>query len=543
MRSTIFGLLFMLALSAAAFAQDAKRYAVLVGVEDYAHESLRSPKLKYPIEDVTEFGALLKEYGYEVVLLTDDEGAKNPDLVPNRKNIEAACQKALDGAGRSDTVLLAFAGHGVQFAGDKDAYFCPQDAKPFAEKKATLVSLEKLNGELKSSFAGVKLILVDACRNDPDPTRGRGGVDADNAPPPPKGVMALFSCAAGQKAFENDALKHGVFFHYVIEGLKSEDLREATGEMKFSRLSSFVCDNVPTKVLEITKDREQSPNLKTDVAGRSPILLPKRSGNTFKAGDVREFTDLKIKFCYCPPGKFLMGSPRDEKRRNENEDDTEGEGGSSVEVTLTKGFWLGQTEVTQQEWFEVMGTRPWRKEAGAPQEFAKEGDDYAANYVSYEDAMTYCNKLTERERSGGRLKGSERYTLPTEAQWEYACRAGTKTRFSFGDDESRLDEYAWFDGNAWNIGETHPPRVGQKKPNPWGLRDIHGSVSEWCMDSLQEKLEGGRDPHISGGTSKAFVWRGGAFDGFPMTLRSAYRGRGLPADRVGSIGLRLSRTE
>ena len=438
-------------------------------------------------------------------------------------------------------MLLAFAGHGVQFAGDKDAYFCPQDAKPFAEKKATLVSLEKLNGELKSSFAGVKLILVDACRNDPDPTRGRGGVDADNAPPPPKGVMALFSCAAGQKAFENDTLKHGVFFHYVIEGLKSEDLREPTGEMKFSRLSSFVCDNVPTKVLEITKDREQSPNLKTDVAGRSPILLPKRSGNAFKAGDIREFTDLKIKFCYCPPGKFLMGSPSTEKDRSEDEDDTEGEGGSQVEVTLTKGFWLGQTEVTQKQWIEVMGTRPWRKEDGSLKDHVKERDDVAASYISHNEAMEYCDKLTERERSAGRLKGIERYTLPTEAQWEYACRAGSKTIFNFGDDEGLLEEFAQYSAIAFANEDRHPQPVASKRANPWNLYDAHGNVSEWCLDCYNDHLKGGIDPVWTGGTSNSFIRRGGGWTNEAVELRSSYRYRQAPTSRNHYIGFRLAK--
>ena len=207
-------------LAASAHAQAPRRLAVLAAAEDYEHERLRSPKLKYPVEDVTEFGAILTEHGYEVILLTDDEGAKDAAKAPTKKNIEGACRAALDSAKRSDTVVLAFAGHGLQFAGDKDAYFCPIDAKPFAARKESLVSLAKLYGELDSSFAGVKLILVDACRNDPDPTRGRG-IDADSAPAPPKGVAALFSCSAGQRAFENDTLKHGVFFHYVTHLARS----------------------------------------------------------------------------------------------------------------------------------------------------------------------------------------------------------------------------------------------------------------------------------------------------------------------------------
>ena len=126
-------------------------------------------------------------------------------------------------------------------------------------------------------------------------------------------------------------------------------------------MQAYVRKNVPPKVADLTnRSKRQSPNLKADISGEPPILLPAPLRKSFKLGDLREDNSLKLKLVYCPPGKFLMGSPRDEKDRSEDEDDTEGEGGSQVEVTLTKGYWLGQTEVTQKQWFEVMGTRPWR---------------------------------------------------------------------------------------------------------------------------------------------------------------------------------------
>lgn len=561
-----------------ASAQSVRRLAVLVGVENYEHERLRSPKLKYPVEDVTEFGAILKEHGYEVTYLTDDEGANDPQRTPSKENIERVCTKILKVAKRSDTVVLAFAGHGLQFAGDKDAYFCPLDARPFAANKDSLVSLSKIYGELDSSFAGVKLILVDACRNDPDPTRGRSaGMDADSAPAPPKGVAALFSCSAGERAFENDALKHGVFFHYVIEGLRSEDLREKSGEIRFERLSSYVRDQVPTKVSEISGGREQSPNLKADIAGRPPVLLPSPIAKTTtlklaeakpavkpemkkepadseksaalskstsrSAGDVQEFTDLKIKFCYCPPGKFLMGSPHEEVGRFDNEDDTAGRGGSQVEVKLSKGFWLAQTEVTQKQWFDLMGTRPWRRESGSVRPNVKEGDDFAATHISYEDALAFCDKITSLDRARGRLSATERYTLPTDAQWEYACRAGTTTRFSFGDDDSQLGEFAWYGGYGRGSasGEEYAHLVQQKKPNPWNLYDMHGNCWEWCLDRAGNKLTAGVDPVVTNGEKN--VLRGGSWYSESRTLRSAHRDDGSFMNREFIIGFRLLRTE
>ncbi len=110
-------------------------------------------------------------------------------------------------------------------------------------------------------------------------------------------------------------------------------------------------------------------------------------------------------------------------------------------MTLTKGFWLGQRQVTQAEWQLVMQTTPW---SGASTTFVKEGDDYPVVSVSWHDAMKFCETLTESERRAGRLPAHWQCTLPTEAQWEYACRAGTKSRFSFGDDESDLSDFGWW---------------------------------------------------------------------------------------------------
>jgi len=146
-------------------------------------------------------------------------------------------------------------------------------------------------------------------------------------------------------------------------------------------------------------------------------------------------------------------------------------------VTLTKSFHLGRTEVTQGQWKAVMGTTPWKGKIGV-----EEGDDYPATHVSWDDAVEFCRKLSEKE-------GVE-YRLPTEAEWEYACRAGTTTVYSFGDDESQLDEYAWSYENAWIVGETYAHIVGQKKPNPWGLHDMHGNVWEWVQDRYGEYPSG-----------------------------------------------------
>ena len=194
-----------------------------------------------------------------------------------------------------------------------------------------------------------------------------------------------------------------------------------------------------------------------------------------------------------------MGSPGYEKGHFADE--------KQVHVSLSRGFWLGQHEVTQAEWQRVMHTAPWSGNT-----FVKEGNDYPAACVSWDDAMKFCEKLTDQERAAGRLPLEWKYTLPTEAQWEYACRAGTKSRFSFGDDQSELSDYAWWGGveDDGNVkGEHYPHVVGQKRANPFRLYDMHGNVLEWCSDYYAEHLAGGTDPQ---GPSKGStrVLRGGA---------------------------------
>lgn len=200
-----------------------------------------------------------------------------------------------------------------------------------------------------------------------------------------------------------------------------------------------------------------------------------------------------------------MGSPLTEQDRSPNE-------GPQTLVTISRGYWIGRYEVTQGEYEALMGERT----------FYFDGDPYRpADNVDWGEAVEYCAKLTESERNAGRLPVGHVYRLPTSAEWEYACRAGTETRFSYGDDPgySQLGEYCWYLDNA---EETH--RVGNKLPNPWGLHDMHGNVMEWCLDWCPEQLPGGfvRDPKGPDG-GWIHVYRGGGWGhNEPRAHRSAY---------------------
>jgi len=225
-----------------------------------------------------------------------------------------------------------------------------------------------------------------------------------------------------------------------------------------------------------------------------------------------------IKLLLLPAGTFTMGSPASEKDREDDE--------TQHQVTLSKPFYMGRTEVTQGQWKKVMGTEPWKGE-----DYVGEGDDCPAVYISWDDAVAFCKKLSDME---GRT-----YRLPTEAEWEYACRGETKTAFSFGDDEADLEKYAWFDGNAWDINEKYAHRAAQKQPNPFGLHDMHGNVWEWCSDWYDDYPSTPlRDPQ--GPDSGSFrVLRGGSWYRGPSRVRCARRDVNSPEYGSGNGGFRL----
>ena len=229
--------LFLLAVPASA---EPKKVAVLIGVTKYAHPKL--PDLKYTERDMTELRDVLKEAGFDVTLLASS-GSVVPTADAVRSAVRAGLKKCTN---KLDMVIVAMAGHGLQFDGDKTAYFCPADANP--KDKATLVSLPGLIADLDESFAGVKLMLVDACRDDPSASHG---ADAEGIKPP-KGTAALFACKAGEKSYESAKFGggHGAFFHYVLEGLRGE-AKNGRGEVNWSRLVAHVQENLPRAVRDV----------------------------------------------------------------------------------------------------------------------------------------------------------------------------------------------------------------------------------------------------------------------------------------------------
>ncbi|HEY0946263.1 MAG TPA: SUMF1/EgtB/PvdO family nonheme iron enzyme [Opitutaceae bacterium] len=204
-------------------------------------------------------------------------------------------------------------------------------------------------------------------------------------------------------------------------------------------------------------------------------------------------------------------------------------------VTLTKPYWLGKTEVTQAQWQRLMGTTVRQLRARAANSswpLNSVGRNFPIYYVTWSEAAEFCAQLTERERAAGRLPEGYAYSLPTEAQWEYACRAGSSSDYP-----DVLEELAWFSGNSG--GRVHP--VGLKRANAWGLHDMHGNVWEWCADWYASTLPGGDVSDPLGPSSGNYrVGRGGSWNGSPLYCHSAVRTRREPADRGYDIGFRVA---
>ncbi len=253
-----------------------------------------------------------------------------------------------------------------------------------------------------------------------------------------------------------------------------------------------------------------------------------------------------MKFRLIPPGRFLMGSPDSEPGREPHE-------GPQHEVLLTRPFYAGAHDVTVGQFRAFMRESGYRTEAetdGGNDRLFPDGvwrrdpqsswqnpgfeqaDDHPVVCVSWNDARAFCRWLSGKE--------GRRYTLPTEAQWEYACRAGSQSRFSFGDDDAELGEYAWYGANAER--KTHP--VGQKKPNGWGLYDMHGNVHQWTADWYESGYYhwGPRENPPGPDRGAVPVRRGGSWYEGVQCCRSAYR-RGLPgnsrSNRVALVGFRI----
>ncbi len=413
MKSILFTLLALYCTFAvAAVTHSADRVALVVGIGAYEH----NVKLVNPPNDAKAIADLLTRIGFQVTLLID-VGAE--DFYEGIDKFKREAAEARVG-------LFYFAGHGVEV--EKQNYLLPADAslERQSQLRTQAISLKSVLDEMKEVRLPAKMLILDCCRNNPLKRswmlkRGKGGGLAalgDTDIPP--ATMILFAAAPGQEAFDG-------------EGVNSPFTEALVTELAIpnrNALEAFYA--VSDRVVKSTGKR-QEPWVKVDGAGRTfrqfrlavgdplegKMTPPSTSPPIAKTEPKRPpgeklVNQSGITLLWCPPGKFTMGDP-------------ELESAPLRPVTLTRGFWLGQHEITRNEYRKVMKT-------DASKHYPDPLDDSPVDMISWEDAIEFCQRLSRLEQEAGSLPKGFEYALPSEAQWEYACRAGSTTAYSFGDD-------------------------------------------------------------------------------------------------------------
>ena len=477
-------------------------------------------------------------------------------------------------------MVFYFAGHGIQDQEFGHLLLPPnvryKDLKSARsntrlKRVVRVADLEEAMGECGAG----RLILLDACRSAWESSDRHGQVElsAETArdlelvvesasrketlqEQGPLGIIC--GCSAREKSYELRD-RGGVFTYGLIASLRA--VRDAGEAFRLPTRIEMVQSNMERLLRDEKRDWKQRPFVKMGggiielLAARpsraqgipSNIVDPHSKEDesksirsnlqqsasrqedhslSFKPGLDFKIEGMGMEMVWVEPGTFEMGG------------DLNGDEKPKHEVTLTEGYWLGKYPVTQGEWGKIMGSNP--------SEFKDVGKNAPVESVSWEDAQEFIKKLNTREGSAGRLPGGYKYALPTEAQWEYACRAGTTTEFTYGD--SLSSRQANFDGDYPYGGASKGPflnkitEVGSYAPNAWGLYDMHGNVCEWCEDWYGEdyyKSSPNTDPDgPASGVDR--VLRGGSWNDLAGNCRSADRGRGSPSFRDGSIGFRLA---
>jgi len=510
-------------------AKKGTQYAILVAVSKYAKADQWRP-LPYTIDELGEFRAVLLETGFakeNIEFLHDQQ--TDDKLRPTAVNLIKMIKLMLGEIGPEDTLLVALNGHGVQYKGAETGYFCPVNADLLDKK--TLMPMDGKAGIyalLEQCKARRKLLIVNACRNDPTRDVSFAAervqiVDKDESEVP-KGIAAIFSCKPGQRSYyypEEEKIKRSMFYHHLIEAWRG---KYADGEKV---TLDHVFDVVTRKTAADARrlfSEGQTPWPRRTYEGEWLLAkaAPIAKNSKPKAGDVIT-NSIGMKLTYIAPGKFQMGSPKGELDREPFAKGSE----FHHEVELTKGYYLGVYAVTQEEYETVTGKTPsyFSADGGGKAKVAGLNTArFPVEMVSWDDAKEFCRKLSVKE--------GKTYRLPSEAEWEYACRAGTTTPFHVGETIST---------DQANYNGERPMKVGSFAPNEWGLHDMHGNVWQWCEDWYDAKYyeTSPKKNPLNETAAEYRVLRGGCWNSFEWHCRSACRNASTPDDRAKHIGFRV----
>jgi formylglycine-generating enzyme required for sulfatase activity len=464
---------------------DETRYALVIGNGAYTGTTM----LANPVNDAVDMKAVLESLGFNVELLTNADLSQMEDAVIRLKNRLSAYPESYG--------FFYFAGHGVQSAGIN--YLIPADAdikeESFLRTKA--LSAQVVFDELKDAENFLNVLVLDACRDNPFgwARSGSRGLSVVSFQPP--GSIIVYAAGAGRTASDGTG-RNGLFTgcllkNLVIPGLSVRDVLDRTCEDVRQASKNEQIPAIYSQFFRTAYLGSGPPLPPAPVPMPTPIPLPAPANMVPVEG-----------------GSFTMG-------------------GESLRTVTVKGFYIGKYEVTQKEWTELMGNNP----------SAFKGDALPVETVSWYDAVQFCNRLSRREglslvywRKGNAIiqdLNATGYRLPTEAEWEYAAKGGSRGR----QDNGSID--GWHSLNSGK--KTHP--VGTKTPNALGIYDMAGNVGEWCWDPSGADDTGTKNIP-EGSPSLARIGRGGSWSSKPDDLVFA-RGKGDPAGCYANIGFRLVR--
>lgn len=510
-----------------------QRVALVIGNAAYETMPLRNP-----VNDARSMSKVLRDLDFDV---TEKE---NLDQKAMKKEIQTFGQKLQKGG----VGLFYFAGHGMQVNGRN--YLIPVGANIEHEKQVEYeaVDVGTVLAEMDYARNRLNIVILDACRDNPFARSFRSTVQGLASMNAPSGTLIAYATAPGSVAVDGDG-ENGVYTGELIKamqtpGLKIEDVfkqvRSAVRELTEGKQTpwessslegDFYFTNSEPPMEKMSVPHQSPPPSTTPVTTRSEA--PSRPPQTWK----EPITGMV--FVWIPGGCFLMGSPFSEPNRDPDE--------GPVHEVCVDGFWMGKTEVTNAQFRHFVPTH----NSGTYEGISLNGDNQPVVGVTWEDANSFSQWLTAQ--NGGQY----RFRLPTEAEWEYACRAGTETAQYWGDDLDRACDYenvadrsanrlwGWQDFHGCNDGYGATAPVGSFQPNPFGLHDMLGNVWEWCLDvyTVDTYVKLGRTNPVYSTVSDGYdrVIRGSYWHAGPGDVRCADRGSGSPKAMNDDLGFRLVR--
>ncbi len=510
----------------AARLEQGRKLAVVIGIDRYLDPNI--PALQFCGADAKALARALIDHGgfaeRDVLVMTDDQ--ERDHLKPFRINLVQQVRAWLGHAAAADTVVVFFSGHGFVDA-QQQGFLAPKDCQRDRLEDSSLRTSE-LRDMLDRVPAKQKVLILDCCHagaeKGTDPvgasSESLGSVFGDA-----KGLITLASCSQEETSREWQEKRQGLYTHFLVQGLAGAADYDRNGIVDSDELYKYVFENVPaTAQRELNAIQHPVRIINAQVQGvfalaRTRAVPPVTPPLPYTPGQ-QIVNSLGMKLAFIPPGEFEMGSPAGEAERGDDE--------KQHSVRITKPFFLGIHEVTQRQYRQVAGSNPSvfsAQGAGAEDVGNLKTDDFAVDNVNWRDAVQFCERLSRLpdETAAGRV-----YRLPTEAEWEYACRAGTATPFSFGAScngrECNCDGTVPYGGAAPGPYLERTCEAGRYAPNRFGLCDMHGNVWEWCQDAYVDDYTAlPRDDPLAAGTGETRVLRGGGWYNQPGLCRSAAR--------------------